>query len=134
MAIPPEVVQINPDDVEKDDKKLAEYLAGILNNYLLQATDGLNRQLTFNDNFRGQTKTLTLTGGEDITFKFDGTGTPRGLIMTSFRNTSTPTEVLTIPVGIPQWSYDGKTAITIKEIRGFTAGEKYLTTFVILGE
>ena len=134
MAIPPEVVQINPDDVDKKQRATIEYLAGVLNNYILQSTNGLNRQLTFGDNFRGEVKSITVTGGSPITFRFEGTGTPRGLILTSYRNTTNATEKLAVPVGIPQWSFDGKRSITVQAIPNLTTDNKYVVTFVILGE
>lgn len=134
MAIPPEVVQINPDDVAKDEKKVVEYLAGILNNFLLESTNSLNKQLTFGDNFRGEVRSLTVVGGEDITFKYNGSGVPRGLILSSYRNLTNESEVLTNPVGIPQWIYDGRNSITVRAIPNLTVGNNYLITFIILGE
>jgi len=134
MAVPPEVVQLNPDDVEKDDKKVVEYMAGILNNFLLQSTNNMNKQLTFGENFRGEVKSISVKGGEDITFKYSGEGTPRGLILSSYRNTSNESEVLANPVGIPQWSFDGKGSITVRSIPNLTASNDYLVTFIILGE
>lgn len=134
MAIPPEVVQINPDDVAKDEKKVVEYLAGILNNFLLESTNSLNKQLTFGDNFRGEVRSLDITGGQDTTFKFRGTGIPRGIILTSFYDKETPDNVLADPVGALQWSTDGKSNITIKPVKGFVTDTVYTTTLVILGE
>lgn len=125
MATSPESVQINAEEFEKDEKKLAGKLADKLNNWLLTVTDIFNKKFTFGENFSGDTPTVRVTGGQPITFKYGGPGRPRALLIGSYSNQTNPSEVLTTPVSLPQWAFDGRQSITIQAIPGFTKDHKY---------
>lgn len=125
MATSPESVQINAEEFEKDEKKLAGKLADKLNNWLLTVSDIFNKKFTFGENFSGDTPTVRVTGGQPITFKYGGPGRPRALLIGSYANVTNPSEVLTIPVSLPQWAFDGRQSITIQAIPGFTNDHKY---------
>lgn len=125
MASAPESVQINAEEFSKDEKPIAGKLAGILNNYLLTVADIFNKKLTFGENFSGDTPTVRVTGGKPITFKYQGPGTPRLLTIGQFRPVTNPSEILTTAVSVPQWSFDGRSAITIQAIPGLTPGTLY---------
>lgn len=131
MASPPESVQINAEEYSKDEKKLAGKLAGTLNNFLLTVADIFNKKLTFGENFSGDTPTIRVTGGQPITFKYGGSGKPRALLIGSFRNVTTPAEILTTSVSIPQWSFDGRSSITIQAVPGLTNGQVYDILLII---
>ncbi len=131
MAQAPQNVQLSPEDFDKKDQGLVSRLATILNSFFESVAQALNRSLTFGENFAGETKELTVTGGQSITFRYSGGGTPQYLFIGGFRNTTTPTEVLTSAVSLPQWSYDGRGSITIQSIPGLTSGHKYLIKFII---
>ncbi len=125
MASAPEVVQINAEEFSKDEKALAGKLAGVLNNFLLVVAEIFNKRLTFGENFSGDTPTVRVTGNKPITFKYQGPGTPRLLFIGQYRPVTNPNEILTSPVSLPQWSYDGRGSITIQAIPGFTSGSQY---------
>lgn len=125
MAVSPESVQINAEEYEKDDKRVAGRLANTLNNWLLTVSDIFNKKFTFSENFSGDTPTVRVTGGQPITFKYGGPGRPRVLLVGKFTNVTNPSEVLSNPVSLPQWSDDGRGNITIQAISGFTADNKY---------
>lgn len=131
MASPPEAVQINAEEYEKDEKKLAGKLAGTLNNFLLTVSDIFNKKLTFSENFSGDSPTVRVTGGKAITFKYGGPGRPRALLVGSFTNVTNPSEILTNPVSLPQWSFDGRQSITIQAIPGLTSTNQYDILLII---
>lgn len=131
MASPPEAVQINAEEYDKDDKKVAGKLAGTLNNFLLTMSDIFNKRFTFSENFSGDSPTVRVTGGKSITFKYGGSGKPRILLIGSFRNVTNPSEILTTAVSLPQWYFDGRGSITILPIPGLTATHDYDIVLVI---
>lgn len=123
MASPPESVQINAEEFSKEEKVIAGKFAGILNNFLLTTSEIFNKRLTFSENFSGDTPTVRVKGGEPITFKYQGPGTPRLLTIGQWRvvqGTHTPAAV-----SLPQWSFDGRGSITIQPVFGFTSGTVY---------
>lgn len=125
MAVSPESVQINAEEFDKDEKKLAGKLASILNNWLLTVSELFNKRFTFRENFSGDTPVVRVTGGQALTFRYGGPGTPRFLLIGQFSNLTNPSEILANPVSLPQWSFDGRGSITIQPIPGLTAGHKY---------
>ena len=120
MASAPDTVQINVEDFSKDEKPLATKLSGVLNSWFLEVSEIFNKRFTFGENFSGSTPTIRVTGGKPITFKYQGPGVPRLLFIGQFRPVSTTTEILTVPVSLPQWSFDGRGNITIQAIPGLT--------------
>lgn len=125
MAASPESVQINAEEFDKDEKKLAGKLAGTLNNWLLTVSELFNKKFTFSENFSGDAPVVRVTGGQPITFRYGGPGRPRFLLIGQFTNVTNPSEILANPVSLPQWSYDGRGSITIQPIPGFTVLNKY---------
>ncbi len=131
MAQPPELVQLNPEDFEKKDRELVARLADTVNGFLSAVPEVFNRGLTFGENFAGETRTLTMTGGQPLTFRYSGGGIPRILLVGGFRNLDNSSEILSTAVSLPQWSYDGRGSITVQAIPGLTSGQKYAIIFTI---
>ncbi len=132
MSKPPELFQIRPEDFDPKDRRVGAVISQLLNNFLLQIIQLLNQSLTFTDNFSAEIKTLSIKGGEEVTFKLHQVKTPVGVTLQNFRNTSSTAEVLTIPVSVPQWAYDGKGNVTIQAVPGLTNGDFYNLTFLII--
>ena len=132
MAKPPELTQIRPEDFKQEDREMAQTLAGVLNNFILQITQLLNQSLTFTDNFSSEVREFTIDGADSLTFKLNTVETPKGVILLQYRNTTTPTEVLTAAVGVPQWSTDGRGNITVEAIPGLTNGNNYAITLLVI--
>lgn len=132
MSKPPELFQISPEDFDKEDRKVGAVMAGLLNNFLLQVIQLLNQSLTFADNFSAEIKTITIEGGESLTFKLQTVKSPLGVTLQKFQNLSTESEVVATAVSTPQWSFDGKGNITIEAIPGLTNADTYLVTFLII--
>lgn len=131
MAQAPQNVQLTPEGYDAKDRPLIQRLAGTLNSFLLTVADNFNKSLTFSENFAGETKSVKYVAGETYTFKYGGRGQPRILLVGQFRNLTTPTEVLTSAVGLPQWSWDGRGNITISSIPGLTPTNQYELLLVI---
>lgn len=134
MSTPPKKVRISPEEFSKEDQDVADKLANVLNLFLSQVPDALDQNLTFKDNFIGEVRSVKVLGGQSTEFKYAGKGKPYGVMLTSFSNLDNPSETLSVAVGIPQWSWDGRGSISIKPIIGFTSGDQYEILLVVLGE
>lgn len=134
MAKAPELVQIRPEDFDPDHQDTVEKLADVLNNFILQVTQLLTQTLTFSDNFNAEVRTLKMVGGQPLTFSLNTVSSPAGVVVLKYLNTTTPSEVLSSPVGIPQWSFDGRGSVTIQPIPNLTNGERYDIILLIVAE
>ena len=132
MSTPPELIQINDDGYDKKDVELIKKLANTLNPFLQQVNQSLSKALTFGQNFQGQVRNVTTTGGQPITLKYEGTGLPTGLILTSVSPVS-GSAAIADTIGVPQWYRSSPTEITIHPIKGLATGVKYNISVVILG-
>ena len=132
MSSPPELIQLTSEGYDKKDVETIKKLASTLNPFLQQVTQALSKSLTFTQNFQGQVRTVTTTGGQPITIKYDGTGLPTGLILTSISPTS-GSAAIADTIGIPQWYRSSPTEVTIHPIKGLATGVKYNISVVILG-
>ena len=133
MSKAPELIQIRPEDYDKDARKVIDKLAGPLNNFLLQITELLTQSLTFADNFNAEVKSQTIVGGKSLTLKLNNIVIPKGVVLMSYTNTTTPSEILTAAVGVPQWSADGRGNITINSIPGLTNDNNYAIILLVVG-
>lgn len=132
MSVPPELIQLTPEGYDKKDVETIKKLAGTLNPLLQQINQALSKSLTFSENFKGQVRTVTTTGGQPITLKYEGTGLPTGLILTSISPTS-GSAAIADTIGVPQWYRSSPTEVTIHPIKGLATGVKYNISVVILG-
>ncbi len=132
MSSPPELIQLTSEGYDKKDVETIKKLASTLNPFLQQVNQSLNKSLTFGQNFQGQVRSVTTTGGQPITLKYEGTGLPTGLILTSISPTS-GSAAIADTIGVPQWYRSSPTEVTIHPIKGLAAGVKYNLSVVILG-
>ena len=132
MGVPPELIQINTDGYDKKDVEIVKKLASTLNPFLQQVNQSLSKALTFDQNFLGQIRSLSVTGGQPITFKYEGGGLPAGLILTSVAPAS-GSAAIADTIGVPQWYRSSPTEVTIHPIKGLVTGIKYQISVIILG-
>lgn len=132
MAQVPEAPQINPETFKKEEKDMVSMISGPITDYAELINEGLNQNLTFEENFRGEVRTLEFAKGETTKkFKYNGKGTPIGMWVVNQRN-MTDSTVLNTAVVQPQWVWDGKGNINITKMLGLTADYKYNITIIIV--
>ena len=132
MAQVPESPQINPESFPKDDRDLVTRISGPITEYTELLNEGLNQNLTFEENFRGEVRTLTFDKGKTTEkFKYNGNGTPIGLWVVNQQNITSPSTINTNAVQI-QWNWDGKGNINITNVVGLNAAYKYNLTVIII--
>lgn len=131
MASAPEVVQINPEEYDSKERPVASKLAATLNNFFLVLSDIFNKRFTFAENFSGDQPLVRVKGGESISFRYKGPGTPRLLLIGQYRNVTNQSEILTTPVSLPQWVTDGRGNVVMQAIPGLTAGHFYDIMLII---
>jgi hypothetical protein len=131
MANTPEKQQIVPEDFKKEEQELASKIAQPFNTYVDQLDEILNRNLTFGDNLRCDLRTLQVTAGTPVTFKYAQSGKPIGMWVINYSDITDPSAVPTTAVQ-PQWSYDGRGNITINNVTGLTASHKYNITIIAI--
>jgi hypothetical protein len=131
MSKPPEIVSLDANSVDKKYTDVVKYLASVLNPFFLQVHQSMNRALSLSENFLGTTKSLTVTGGSSVTFKYDGNGSPTGIILASVAPES-GNAAITDTIGIPQWYKSSTTEITIHPIKGLVTGSKYQILVIVV--
>ena len=134
MAKAPELVEIRPQDYPAEAQELIEQLAGPLNTFMRQVVRLLGQRLTFSDNFDAELRELTITGGSSVSFRYEKSYTPKGLLLVSYTNTTDRSEVITSPVGVPQWTADGRGNITVEAIPNLTTGDIYDIIILVISE
>lgn len=131
MANVPEKQQIVPEDFKPDEQEMAGKIAGAFNPYVEQLDNILDNGLTVGDNLRAEIRVVEVTGGQPTTFSYARSSKPVGLWVIDYRNTTDPTEVLTVAVQA-KWSYDGRGNITLENVTGLTGGENYNITVIAI--
>ena len=131
MSKPPEIISLEPSGVDKKYADIIKYLASVLNPHFLQVHQSMNKSLSLSENFLGSVKSLTVTGGSPVTFKYDGNGTPQGVLLASVSPAS-GSAAIDGTIGIPQWYKSSTTEITIHPIKGLVTGTKYQILVIIV--
>jgi hypothetical protein len=131
MSKPPEIISLDEKGVDKKYADIMKYLASVLNPFFQQVHQTLNKSLTFSENFLGSVKSLTVTGGSSVSFKYDGGGSPQGILLVSISPQS-GSSVIAETIGIPQWYKSSTTELTIHPIKGLVSGVKYQIMVVII--
>lgn len=128
MATVPASQSIKPEDFKSEDQEMVGQIAQPFNSFTEQMVETINNDLTFGENFRGETRTFTFTSDSDeVTFRYNGKGVPAHIWITRVSNI--PGSAL-----MPYWSQDGKGNITVKIIGMLTADIDYNITFIIVSE
>lgn len=130
--LPPEQIQINPEDYSKESKETIRKLSGTLNNFLLSISTIFNKNISVTDNMNGEYKTVNILGNQSTTFK--SSISPKCVLLASYRNlTKADKSATSSTVGQLYWSKDGSGNITVKAVTGLYSADKYELTFLILG-
>jgi len=133
MAQVPESPQINPEAFKEDEREMVAKIVDPINEYTNLVNEALNQNLTFDENFRGEIKSVRFLEGETTkTFKFTK-GKPAALWVVSQRNVTNPS-LLNTEVVQAQWKWDGKDNVEITSILGLDVAYRYDITFIIVAK
>jgi hypothetical protein len=93
-----------------------------------QATNAMNQNLTFGENFRGEVKQFEFSQTSKVkTFKYSVAGRPAHVMVTKL--SKEPQTAIT-----PYWDHDGKGNVTVTMIGDLNASGNTTITFIIISE
>lgn len=129
MALLPTYKRLNNQDYPADEKALIDQLGSSLNDALQSVFDALNKKLTFDDNFLGSIKDVTLTvdaTGNPTVQTFLNTGLsspPKGIIVVKADNL-TNSSIYPTQAPFVSWA-TVSTGIQILNVTGLPAGNSF---------
>lgn len=136
MAELENIKRILADDFSNEDRDLINRLAGVLNPFMEQVIQAFDGQVNF-DNLNQQLQKVTVkvnssgtpTVGSKI--KFNVTGRFNGAVCINARNLDTPTNYATTTPFLSTTTENN--IMTVNNITGLTADERYELTLIIFG-
>jgi len=132
----PTISRLVVEDFPKEIQGWVGKLVEPLNTFMTKLKSGLDKGITINDNLSGQIRTLSVknvSASTPVSFSYKSPRPPQIVLVGGFYNKDDPNESLTAAVTC-QWFYDGKGAITIKNVSGLTADKTYILSLIILDD
>jgi hypothetical protein len=123
----PSFTRIIVEAFDKDVRGMVARIAEPINSFMLTMKNGLNKNITINDNMAGELKSLTVSG-MNLDFAYSSTRRPRAVLLGQWKNESSPPGPPEAGVFL-EWSYANE-VITCK-FHGFNTSDSYSVTLVI---
>jgi hypothetical protein len=127
MAKLPAINQIKKEDFP--DQGWIEKLLSPINSFMRSVYQALNKGITVGDNLSGQSKTIDFvySASGSVSFAWNSPSRPEHVWVTGVVSYGAqPTAAVWA-----NWTFDG-TAVTLNQITGLTAGERYKLTVIAL--
>ncbi len=133
MAKLPTIKRITDEGFPAEVRKWLTRLTGPLNQFMEQVSGALNRNLTVNDNFAGEIKTITLDGSFPLKLSYSLKSPPAFASLGSCRELNGSHVVPTSAIYV-DWEFGADSTLIINGITGVTpdADNKYIIKVLIL--
>ena len=128
MAKLPRFTRFLTEDFPEEQREGLGKVLVNLNTFMQSVTSALTRNITVNQNIAGQIKTLSVTGGSTLKFKYDVSIRPQTLIVGKVVKVGSA--ATTGPVTIDTWSDDGVGNISAT-FTGLTSAHKFNITIIL---
>ena len=128
MAKLPRFTRFLTEDFPEEQREGIGKMLVNLNTFMQSVTSALTRNITVDQNIAGQIKTLSVTGGSTLKFKYDVAVRPRILVIG--RVAKIGAAATTGPVTIDTWSDDGAGNISAT-FTGLTSAHKFNITLLL---
>jgi len=129
MALLPKISKLQAEDFDKDQRKWIGKLLQPLNSFMQSVVSALDKNITVNQNMQGQIRSISVTGGTGVSFKYSPAQRPA--VLTIGKVIDLTGAAITDPVVCSDWEDDGAGNITVKSISNLVSGRKYTITFLI---